>query len=84
MYIRRCVHSIIFGSPVYVADYANLKIAARRICWAKFSNAGQICINVDHVLCSKEVKVAFLSGAYKFNIINKYYINICSIIKNND
>jgi aldehyde dehydrogenase (NAD+) len=37
-------------SPVIVDPSANLRVAARRICWGKFSNAGQTCVAPDYVL----------------------------------
>ncbi|WP_444931986.1 aldehyde dehydrogenase family protein [Microbulbifer sp. SSSA002] len=41
-------------SPCVVADDADLAVAARRIIWGKFTNAGQTCIAPDYVLCSRE------------------------------
>ncbi|MCO1334187.1 aldehyde dehydrogenase family protein [Microbulbifer sp. OS29] len=41
-------------SPCIVADDADLEVAARRIAWGKFTNAGQTCIAPDYVLCSKD------------------------------
>ena len=38
------------SSPVLVACDANLRLAARRIIWAKCLNAGQTCIAPDYVL----------------------------------
>jgi len=37
-------------SPCIVDDTANLEVAARRITWGKFLNAGQTCIAPDYVL----------------------------------
>lgn len=37
-------------SPVLVCESANLKIAAKRICFGKFFNAGQTCVAPDYVL----------------------------------
>jgi len=34
-------------SPTIVDETANLKAAAKRIAWSKFSNNGQICIAPD-------------------------------------
>jgi len=42
-------------SPCYVAADADLKVAARRICWGKFVNAGQTCVAPDHVLVDRSV-----------------------------
>ena len=40
-------------SPTYVADDADLEVAARRIVWGKFTNAGQTCVAPDYVLASR-------------------------------
>ena len=40
-------------SPTYVADDADLEVAARRIAWGKFTNAGQTCVAPDYVLASR-------------------------------
>ncbi len=36
-------------SPCIVCDDADLRVAARRIAWGKFLNAGQTCVAPDHV-----------------------------------
>lgn len=43
-------------SPCIVDETANLEIAARRIVWGKFLNAGQTCISIDYVLVQESVK----------------------------
>ncbi|KAI0218129.1 aldehyde dehydrogenase 3, member A2 [Massospora cicadina] len=44
-------------SPAFIDDETcDLRIAARRIVWAKFLNAGQICITVDYVICRPCIK----------------------------
>jgi aldehyde dehydrogenase (NAD+) len=40
-------------SPTYVHDDADLEVAARRIAWGKFTNAGQTCVAPDYVLASR-------------------------------
>lgn len=47
-------------SPCVVEDDANLKVAARRIVLAKFSNAGQMCVAPDYVLVHERVKDDFV------------------------
>lgn len=49
-------------SPVYVDASANVKLAAKRIVWGKFLNAGQTCIAPDHVYVHKEVSAEFISA----------------------
>ena len=43
-------------SPCIVDSSANLEIAARRIVWGKFLNAGQTCVAPDYVLVDRGVK----------------------------
>ncbi len=43
-------------SPVIVDSKAKLDVAARRISWGKFLNAGQTCIAPDYVLVAKELE----------------------------
>ena len=40
--------------PCIVDESCNFKVAARRIVWAKFLNAGQTCIAPDYVLVSEK------------------------------
>ena len=47
-------------SPSIVDASANLRLAARNILWAKFTNAGQTCIAPDHVYVHESVKEAWL------------------------
>ncbi|NTW81855.1 MAG: aldehyde dehydrogenase family protein [Chlorobiaceae bacterium] len=42
--------------PCIVEHDANLRIAARRIVWAKFLNAGQTCIAPDYVLVHRDAE----------------------------
>ncbi len=42
-------------SPVLVDANADLQVAARRIAWGKWLNAGQTCVAPDHVLVAEEV-----------------------------
>ena len=48
-------------SPTIVADDANLKVAARRVAWGKFVNAGQTCIAPDYVLVDERVEDEFVT-----------------------
>lgn len=43
-------------SPCIVDETADLKMAARRIVWGKFLNAGQTCIAPDYLLVNKNIK----------------------------
>lgn len=58
-------------SPCYIDNTADINIAARRILWGKFINAGQTCIAPDYILCTKEVQEKFLEEAK--NILVEWY-----------
>ena len=47
-------------SPCIVDQTANLKIAAKRIAFGKFINAGQSCVAPDYVYVHKSVKEEFI------------------------
>jgi aldehyde dehydrogenase (NAD+) len=47
-------------SPCIVENDANFAVAAQRICFGKFLNAGQTCIAPDHLFVHRDVKNAFL------------------------
>ncbi|MGG0719727.1 aldehyde dehydrogenase [Robertmurraya massiliosenegalensis] len=49
-------------SPCIVHQDANLKLAAKRIAWGKFMNAGQTCIAPDYLYVHKSVKEEFLAN----------------------
>ena len=48
-------------SPTIVAADADLRVAARRVAWAKILNAGQTCIAPDYVLVERSVSEEFTS-----------------------
>jgi aldehyde dehydrogenase (NAD+) len=43
-------------NPVVVDKEANLEVAAKRIIWGKFLNAGQSCVSPDYLFVHEEVK----------------------------
>nr|WP_052144562.1 aldehyde dehydrogenase [Halalkalibacter okhensis] len=48
-------------SPVIVDKSAKVKLAAKRIAWGKFINAGQTCVAPDYALVHKDIQEEFLS-----------------------
>jgi len=46
-------------SPCLIDRTADLEVAASRIAWGKFINAGQTCVAPDHVLVHREVAQRF-------------------------
>jgi len=47
--------------PAVIFPSSNLYIAAKRIAWAKWVNAGQTCVSVDHVFVHEDVAEEFLT-----------------------
>lgn len=47
-------------NPCVIDETANLKLAAKRIVWGKFMNAGQTCIAPDYILIQKDMKSHFV------------------------
>lgn len=58
-------------NPCIVDETANLPLAARRIVWGKFVNAGQTCIAPDHLLVSAKIKDKFI-GLLREEIVKAY------------
>lgn len=59
-------------SPIIVTKDANLEIAAKRIVWGKFLNAGQTCVAPDYILVEETVKEQFLELLKKYISEFKY------------
>lgn len=58
-------------NPCIIDETANLKLAAKRIVWGKFINAGQTCIAPDYILIQKDMKTHFIEYL-KVEITNAY------------
>tara|TARA_B100000508_G_scaffold137355_2_gene131731 strand:+ start:10696 stop:12072 length:1377 start_codon:yes stop_codon:yes gene_type:complete len=69
-------------SPAFITKGANLDVAARRIVWGKFLNAGQTCIAPDYLMIDAEVKDKFLKilidriKEMDFSFENENYVQI--------
>lgn len=48
-------------NPCIIDNTANLKLAAKRILWGKFVNAGQTCIAPDYILIQENMKSHFIT-----------------------
>ncbi|MGL5973296.1 MAG: aldehyde dehydrogenase family protein [Oscillospiraceae bacterium] len=64
-------------SPCIVEKTANIDVAARRIVWGKFLNAGQTCIAPDYILADQEIKddlikslTFYIKEMYTENVFN--------------
>lgn len=58
-------------SPVIVAKDTNIKHAAQRIVWGKFTNAGQTCIAPDYLLVDEVIRDDLISAIIE--VIEEYY-----------
>ncbi len=60
-------------SPCVVEDDANIEIAAKRIAWGKFFNAGQTCVAPDYLLVHEKIYDQFINLLKEKTL--KYYQN---------
>jgi aldehyde dehydrogenase (NAD+) len=62
-----CSYTLELGgkSPVYVAEDANVRVAARRIIGTKLFNNGQVCVAPDYVTVHESVRDEFVSEVTK-------------------
>lgn len=58
-------------NPCIIDETANIRLAAKRIAWGKFINAGQTCIAPDYILVHPKIKFDFLQALK--DEINKAY-----------
>ena len=58
-------------NPCIVDESAAIKLAARRIAWGKFINAGQTCLAPDYLLVQQTVKTKLIDELKK--AITKFY-----------
>ena len=58
-------------SPCIIDESANIQLAAKRIVWGKFLNAGQTCIAPDYLLVHQNVKEKFIENL-KIEITNAF------------
>lgn len=61
-------------SPAFVTRDCELKLAARRIVWGKFLNAGQTCIAPDYVLVDSSVEQPFLEACRDEIVRSRYAV----------
>ncbi len=58
-------------SPCIVDESANLDMAAKRIVWGKYLNAGQTCVAPDYLLVHRNVKTELITKMRKY--IEEFY-----------
>jgi len=61
-------------SPTIIDETANLRVAAERIAFAKFTNAGQTCIAPDYLYVQESVKKDFIKALG--DVIKHRYSNL--------
>lgn len=61
-------------SPCIVDEDADIDLAAKRITWGKYLNAGQTCVAPDHIFVHKSVKEQFVENVKKY-IKEFYYVD---------
>lgn len=71
-------------SPCIIDSSADLEVAARRLAWGKFLNAGQTCVAPEYLLIDNKVKDKFIVILKKYikamygddALVNKDYVHI--------
>lgn len=58
-------------SPAIVDKDANIRLAAKRIIWGKFTNAGQTCVAPDYIYVHEKVKQPLVQEMKKY--IKQFY-----------
>ena len=58
-------------SPCIVNSDADIDLAARRVVWGKYLNAGQTCVAPDYICVHKSIHDKFVSAVIKY--IQKFY-----------
>ncbi|OGU57545.1 MAG: aldehyde dehydrogenase [Ignavibacteria bacterium GWF2_33_9] len=67
-------------NPCIVDKNIDIEIAAKRLLWGKFFNAGQTCVAPDYLLLNKNIQEEFLTKLVDFT--NKFYGNFDEIQEN--
>lgn len=69
-------------SPAIVTPSADLKVAARRLVWGKYLNAGQTCIAPDYIYVHQDIKIDFIKEVkahiqqYQYELDSENYTRI--------
>lgn len=58
-------------NPCIVDESANILLAAKRICWGKFFNAGQTCVAPDYLVVHTSIKHHLIKAL--ITILEKFY-----------
>lgn len=77
--LKPCVLELGGKSPCIVTEDCDLKDAAKKICWAKFTNSGQTCVAVDYLVVDEKVKDRLLH--YILKEIDENYSDISEMAR---
>ena len=58
-------------SPCIVDETADIPLAAKRIAWGKFLNAGQTCVAPDYILCQEKIQKPLMDALKK--VIDEFW-----------
>lgn len=58
-------------SPCIIDETANIELAAKRVTWGKYLNAGQTCVAPDYVYVHRAVKDKFVAAVKRY--ITQFY-----------
>ena len=58
-------------SPTVIDRTANIDMAAKKVMWGKFMNAGQICVSPDYVLIDEVIQPRFIEACKKW--LDQFY-----------
>lgn len=61
-HLTPCILELGGKSPCLVSRSADLKVAARRIVWGKYLNAGQTCLAPDYILAEESIHDALVAA----------------------
>ncbi|EDX87144.1 aldehyde dehydrogenase (NAD) family protein [Synechococcus sp. PCC 7335] len=58
-------------SPCIIDKDVNVKVAAKRIAWGKYLNAGQTCVAPDYLLVHSDIKTEFVEALRQ--VVSEFY-----------
>ncbi len=70
-YLTPCILELGGKSPCIVDIDADIDLAAKRIAWGKFLNAGQTCVAPDYCVLHEDIKKDFVEKLFYY--IKKFY-----------
>ena len=74
VHLTPCTLELGGKSPCIVDEDADIEVAAKRVVWGKFLNAGQTCVAPDYICVHKKVHDKFVERV-KYYIDKFFYVN---------